>query len=421
MGRLKVFVAYHKKTPLYKSDVFEPIQVGARLSGLSLKMMRDDVKDNISALNPYFCELTGYYSILKNYLSESDEDYIGFSHYRRLIDLTQISDIDSPSIYGLNYSNSLKVFKSFEKVDLASCCDGYDIILPCSAYMYKSTVNPILKEDDSPIDMYHQFKIEHNNNLMDILREVITSDFPEYIESLEYCFSKTSAHFYNIYVMKKAILKEYLEWVFDVLFKIGDKIGGWQNSSYYRMAGFVSERLINIWLRKNLDRQFKIGFVPIYMIDFEAEYISNANSFDYIKRYDLEVEELIKLLDVCSNKSEVLLGIIKLYIKLNDRENIDKYIDIYLKQAKDLLSLARIIEKVGGLSDILFELYKKMIATNPQNKEMIKRMIVKIKDAHNIEYSKYLWDCMSKLGLENSEKSEYDNILKTYSLIKNKS
>lgn len=419
MGKLKIFLSYHKNTPLYKSDVFEPIQVGAAINDIRLGMITDNTGDNISHLNNYYCELTAYYYILKNYIDTCEEDYIGFAHYRRLIDLTQISEKDTPSIYGVNYSNAFKLFKSFKNYDLAEKCKPYDIILPCSAYMYKETVNPEIRKNEPPIDMYNQFKIEHKNNLIDILKEVITEKYPSYIDAMNDCFSSTSAHFYNIYVMKKDILKEFLIWEFDILNEISETIRGWENSNFYRMAGFIGERLINIWLKANKDKNYKIGYTPVYMIDFESEYIQNANHFHFIKRYDLELEELKHLLEISSDRFSVYLAILKAYFNLNDDKILKKQISEilnYTKTYEELLSVISICEKYN-FHNITVECYEQVLAQFPNNIDIARKFLNFAKKTHNIEITMQAWKHLINLNITPQERSDYENFMKIYSLL----
>ena len=125
-NNLKIFLAYHKNSPLYKSDVFEPIQVGADCSEEDLGILKDNTDDNISELNPYYCELTGHYWVLKNYIQNSKEEYIGFAHYRRLPDLLNISKNEVPSIYGLGYADAVKLFEEIKNCDLSEYTVEYD-------------------------------------------------------------------------------------------------------------------------------------------------------------------------------------------------------------------------------------------------------------------------------------------------------
>lgn len=420
MGKLKIFLSYHKNTPLYKSDVFEPVQAGAAVNDIRLGMITDNTGDNISHLNPYYCELTAYYYVLKNYLDTCDEDYIGFAHYRRLVDLTRVSSIDSPAIYGLNHSNSIKVFESFKDVDLAEKCEPYDIILPCSAYMYRDTVNPELRSNEVPIDMYNQFKIEHKNDLMDVLKDVITEKYPDYKEGMNYCFNSVSAHFYNIYIMKKDILREFLMWEFDLLQAVSDRIGGWESSGYKRMAGFIGERLINIWLRAHQDRNYKTGFVPVYMIDFESEYINNANAFDYIKRYDLEIEELKHLLEITSDKFPIYSAILALYLKLNDFENAEIYLkecEQFANNADNYLALAHACEKYTGFVNYTISFYEQALNLEPLNIFAARNFLVFSNRIHNIECVKQAWDYILSGDVTPAEQQEYENFMRTYSLV----
>lgn len=75
--RIKILVAYHKKTTLFKNDIFIPIHLGRTLKEKETKdgsmnneedykwmlenMIGDDTGDNISDKNREYCELTGIY------------------------------------------------------------------------------------------------------------------------------------------------------------------------------------------------------------------------------------------------------------------------------------------------------------------------------------------------------------------------
>jgi len=423
MGNLKIFLSYHRKTPIYKSDIFEPVQAGAALSDIDLGISRDDSGDNISRLNPYYCELSVYYYVLKNYIDNCEEKYIGFAHYRRLPDLTKISDVSVPSIFGLNYSNSVKVFNSFGEYDITSCCNAYDIILPCKAYMYKDTVNPTLKSDEPVLNMREQFRAEHNNNLLDILEEVIKEKYPNYSNAVEYCYNKTSAHFYNIYIMKKEILKEFLSWEFELLYNLGEKIGGWEQEKYERMAGFVGERLINIWLEAHKQSKYKLGYVPVYMIDFESEYIENANAFNFIGRYDLAQKELQKLYKCANNKFDVSSAILKTYLCRNDLENAFLYIPTCLKDCKtadDYNNLAQILQtnKNEFRAEIL-QCYRKSCEICKCNKLFAQNLLTFSTGLHDMELIYQAWQIMLEYELTDYEKSQYEKFLNCYKLVHN--
>ena len=80
MDKIKILVAQHKEADVYSNKVYTPIQVGKAVSKVDLGILGDDTGDNISSLNPYYCELTAQYWAWKN---PPDVEYIGLCHYRR--------------------------------------------------------------------------------------------------------------------------------------------------------------------------------------------------------------------------------------------------------------------------------------------------------------------------------------------------
>ena len=79
MSVIKIIVATHKKFIMPQDkELYLPIHVGCE-GKKDLGFQGDNTGDNISSLNPYYCELTGLYWAWKNL----DCDYLGLVHYRR--------------------------------------------------------------------------------------------------------------------------------------------------------------------------------------------------------------------------------------------------------------------------------------------------------------------------------------------------
>ena len=75
---IKVIVTTHKEYWMPTDELYVPLQVGAE-GKEDLGFTPDNTGDNISAKNPYYCELTGLYWAWKNL----DCEYLGLAHYRR--------------------------------------------------------------------------------------------------------------------------------------------------------------------------------------------------------------------------------------------------------------------------------------------------------------------------------------------------
>ena len=70
------------------------------------------------------------------------------------------------------------------------------------------------------------------------------------------------ASFYNMFYTTKKELNDYCKWLFSVLFEVEkrtnvEKYDGYQQ----RLYGFLSERLLNVWLDH---RNARIKYLPVY-------------------------------------------------------------------------------------------------------------------------------------------------------------
>ena len=418
---LKIFLAYHKDTPCYKSDIFLPLQVGRELSNKTIDFaIPDNTEKNISSLNPYYCELTGHYWVLKNYMPTAKENYIGFAHYRRLPDFLNISKEDIPSIYGIGYSESSELFNTINNSDIMSSTNKFDIICPCSCYMYKGTVNPLFRDTEPSYNVYEHFKIMHNSNLLDIVTEIIDEDYIDYLPALKKCLKSKKACFYNTFIMKKDLLKKYLEWEFDILEKTGLKIGGWINNKQLRMAGFVGEILFNVWI--NIHNNLRIGHFPLYMIDFETDYIKEANMYDEQSNYELELNTLNNLYKVTDDKFQVLLNILKCHCKLNNfnkANDITDELEHYLNTADNYFQTAVLLSQYNNTDPMKVSKYFiKSLEYEDSLKLYAKSFLNYAESKHDIELTKLAWDYMNHYELDISEKENYERFIRIYNKFK---
>lgn len=240
MKNIKIVVATHKEYQMPDEDIYIPVLVGAnnkkRIQGYTL----DNEGDNISSKNPSFCELTALYWAWKNL----DADYIGVSHYRRYFSVMRnISRNEKKKFKQVLTENQIKRILTKEKVD---------VILPKKREYFIS-------------DLYQHYKNTLYIEPLDETRKIIEEKYPEYLEEFDKIHKRTSAHMFNMFVMKKEILNEYCEWLFDILFELEKRMNETKYDNFHgRFYGRVSEILLDIWINKN-----NIKYEEVKVIDMQ--------------------------------------------------------------------------------------------------------------------------------------------------------
>lgn len=232
MKNIKIYIAAHKKVELPNVDGYIPLQVGAALHD-DLGYLRDNIGDNISEKNLSFCELTGLYYVWKNEKS----DVVGLTHYRR---------------YFFTNPFKTKLNNVLSKRKINKIMDNFDIIMPKKIKLESLTV----KEH---YNKYHYLK--------DLLKcgEIIKKNHKDYYKSFNEVLEEKEIYAYNMFIMKKESFDNYMEWLFDILFKAEKEIDISDYDNYNkRIFGFLSERLFNVWIRK---QNYKIKEINVYNTD----------------------------------------------------------------------------------------------------------------------------------------------------------
>ena len=217
---IRIIVAAHKPYWMPEDPIYLPVQVGAA-GKESIGYQRDDEGDNISPKNANYCELTGMYWAWKHV----DADYIGLAHYRR------------------HFANGKragdKKARVISRAELEGKLQGTDILLP----------NPRNYRIETSFSQY-----VHAHHAADLAaaREILSEKYPEYLPMWDKCMKVTTGHRFNMFVMKKNLFDAYCAWLFDVLFELEKRL---DISSYSkndsRVFGFVSERLLDVWIGTN--------------------------------------------------------------------------------------------------------------------------------------------------------------------------
>ncbi len=236
MEKIKVIVATHKKYIMPEDRMYLPLQVGNKENNIGFQ--KDCEGENISDKNKYYCELTGLYWAWKN----ANAEYIGLSHYRRY------------------FSKSRRVFKSSEyKIkNVLSYSDAIEI--------FKDTNIILPKKRNYFIEnLYSHYQHTMYIEPLNKTREIIEERFPKYLYEFDNLHKRSSAHMFNMFIMKKEILNEYCTWLFDILFELEKRIDiNKYNSFHSRFFGRVSELLLDVWINTN-----DLSYKEVNVIDIE--------------------------------------------------------------------------------------------------------------------------------------------------------
>jgi len=250
---VKLFIVTHKENPLLRNDLLIPIQVGENLD-ISEKILRDNTLDNISSKNSNYCELTASYWIWKNI---KDVNYVGICHYRRYFNffnpIYNLKPSAQKKITVLNFKKTQTFHSNPEKLEnkIVSILKKYDIIL----------VRPYKFKDKTLTQNYCE---DHREKDWDLTKKIIVEKYPEYKESItKYLDEGKLFHVANMMICSKEKFDAYQTWLFSILFELESKIKIPKDNYQARVFGFISERLINLYVYHN---KYKIKSIPSYKI-----------------------------------------------------------------------------------------------------------------------------------------------------------
>ncbi len=215
-----MFVVTHKKI---EKAIPERILIGVGGKQIDGVEYYDNSGINITSKNPQYCELTAIYWIWKNYSA----NYIGIEHYRRQF-------IKNGSLLAID--------------DIREKLKNYDII--------------VSNEINSSCNVYHAYVRDNSEEELIIVRNIIAEKYPDYLPYYDRLKKTNKYCVCNMMITNKHIFDDYCSWLFDILFSLEEKIDITdRKGQQQRMFGFLSERLLNVYLWKN--NSLKIYHNPI--------------------------------------------------------------------------------------------------------------------------------------------------------------
>ena len=238
MKNIKILVATHKKYKMpADTSVYLPIHVGCE-GKEDLGFQGDNSGENISTLNPYYCELTGLYWAWRNL----DCDYLGLVHYRRYF--TKITK---------RYNESINIDDVIlNRYEIEELLESSEVIVPKRRKYYIET-------------LYSHYDHTFDGSHLDLARKMIEMKNPEYLSSFDKVMKQRSGYMFNMFIMKKELADDYFTWLFPILDSMYESMDLSGLTDFEaRLFGRVSEILLNVWLDKN---DLKIKEVPFMYMD----------------------------------------------------------------------------------------------------------------------------------------------------------
>lgn len=249
---VKIFTVTHIENPILTNDIFIPIQVGPN-DNITKNILRDNTLDNIADKNKNYCELTASYWIWKNI---TDAEYLGICHYRRYFNFFNPFYNFKPSAQKKISVQDFKKTKMYNssseviKTKIQSILSKHDIIL-CKPYKFKQSLT-------------NNYCSDHRKEDWDLTKQIIIEKYPEYKNSISIHLDHGNLfHIGNMMICSKKTWDDYYTWLFSILFELESKITIPQDNYQARVFGFISERLISLYVYHN---KLKIKKIPTYKI-----------------------------------------------------------------------------------------------------------------------------------------------------------
>ena len=257
MSETKILIAAHKPYSFPTDGLYMPVQVGA-VGKDKFLTCSDDTGDNISEKNPYYCELTALYFAWKNITA----DAVGLVHYRRYFK------------GGFKFSvgdRKIGVLSGKECEDLLR---ETDVILPKKRKYYIET-------------LYSHYANTMYVEPLDIAGEIIKEQYGDYYAEFLRLKKRSSAHMFNMAIMKKPVFDGYCGWLFPILSELEKRVDYKKYDTFHaRFFGRVSELLLDVYINTNKIKYAEVKVVSTEKIRWVKKILGFLGAKFFKKKYD---------------------------------------------------------------------------------------------------------------------------------------
>ena len=277
---IKIFLSYHDKHELIKSEILTPIQTGcANAKELFQGMLHDNDGVNISKDNVRYNELSAQYFVYKNYDKIGNPDFVGFMHYRRhfmfdgYLGDPNFKWLKNGEVFFVPYLTD-KYLSHFSDELIKDFVPKYDCIT-IAPYDVKNIDSKNLREQYGKL-------LAQNIENFDVLISSIKSCFPEYSKEADMLSQGSKQYLCNMFIMSKELFMEYSNFCFKVLEDVDQKIDSSKmNELESRFLGFFGEFLLSAFMFHIKERKdLKITTLPAsYVLEVKFQEESENKKF----------------------------------------------------------------------------------------------------------------------------------------------
>jgi hypothetical protein len=250
-GSISIYATYHAPIPLNHFGDIKPLAVGNAAKNSEFnKHLTDELKDDNCLNNARWSELSGIYKVWKEI---KPTEYIGFCHYRRVLDLRcEEAAIDRFKRIALD---ALPEGATKISENLRSTLSTNTIYLP-----------PPEKLDRTIFEQYHFY---HKINDLCLVLDLIKERFPFLSDSCQKVFESDLLFSNNIFITSWGNFDEICNIWFTILSDFEKLIANDTDNRYQqRDISFLAERIFTIWIHYKKNQGVNLEYIPYFHLEY---------------------------------------------------------------------------------------------------------------------------------------------------------
>ena len=242
MSDIKIFVTHtpNQNTMRFQHPLFYHVIAGSDFQTQEVpeEFYQDHTGENISRLNPSYCELTTQYWAWKN----MEADYYGFCHYRRYFSFSRQKLEESAwGTVEYDYLDEQAVRElHMKEQDVRAFVENYDVIIAKGI--------PVKQMNARSVYDHYKKAPQLQIKDVDLLLAIIREKYPMLWDTAQEYFNGKIFYPCNMFIMKKELFMAYCTVLYDVLAEFEARA---HMSEYtregFRTTGHLGERMAGIY------------------------------------------------------------------------------------------------------------------------------------------------------------------------------